>query len=434
MTTIRRIVTSKIDGDSADNTDTNEVRPFGETAFYLDTNGNTNKLVLMMFDGARTHQKSKILSPGVLYGSNADSGDGAGLDTIKLIPDATLHYNFGDYNNHQHLVIDPTGPDHIHVRAGGPIDNSDAELFLGGELTHVRVSDNQGNVVIRTSIVGESTTSTDWVFGYDGALTLPSGSPILFGNGNSRIQAGQGFHINSEEGISLESVNVADPLNPVSHSWYFSTEGGLILPGGSAYITVEPDSGVSILEGEYAFDDIPTGAIKIGGADAAFMISSYDASVRTWNFYHDGRLQLPGSVLFSDGTTQTTAWSVTSVPVSSVGAAGDKQGDLAFDGSYMYYCTQDFAAAGYSSTITITHSGRFPSIVKGSIPQPQAGWAFVHNGTTYTLDINATDGNPGEWVCPLTTSISVTVGDTVTVGPVSSVDIWKRVAWSVDTW
>ena len=46
MTTIRKIVTSKIDGDNANNNSTSEVRPFGEMAVYLDTdnNGGPDKL------------------------------------------------------------------------------------------------------------------------------------------------------------------------------------------------------------------------------------------------------------------------------------------------------------------------------------------------------------------------------------------------------
>lgn len=304
MTKIRKINVSQVEGTDANNTDANEVRPFGETAFYLDTNGDTNKLVLMMFDGVRIHQKSKILSPGVLYGSNADSGDGAGLDTVKLIPDATIHSNGSD----QYLIVDPTFPNHIHLRAGGAIDNSSAELFLGGELTHVRVSDGNDTVTISTTQTGEGNITRNWTFDNLGQITFP------------------------------------------------------------------------------------------------------------------------------DSSVQTTAWKSRPVPASSIGAAGDKQGDLAFDGSYMYYCTQDFASETYSSTIVVTYSGFNPDIVKGSIPQPQAGWAFVHNGTTYTLASNAVENNPGEWNCELTTSISVTAGDTVTLGPVFSADIWKRVAWSVDTW
>ena len=147
MTTIRKIVTSKVDGNSADSNDTNEIRPFGEIAVYLNTEPNPDKLTLMMFDGTRTHLKSMVLAPGRLYGSDADSGDGNSRDTIKLIPDASL----SDYTgNDQYLIIDPTGG--IRIRAGGTIDNSNADLYLGGEKTFVRVSDTTDDVVIRTGL------------------------------------------------------------------------------------------------------------------------------------------------------------------------------------------------------------------------------------------------------------------------------------------
>ena len=149
MTTIRKIVTSKVDGNSADTNDTNEIRPFGEIAVYLNTEPNPDKLTLMMFDGTRTHLKSMVLAPGRLYGSDADSGDGNNRDTIKLIPDASL----SDYTgNDQYLIIDPTGG--IRIRAGGTQDQSTADLYIGGEQTFVRVSDTNDNVVIRTTTLG----------------------------------------------------------------------------------------------------------------------------------------------------------------------------------------------------------------------------------------------------------------------------------------
>lgn len=48
----------------------------------------------------------------------------------------------------QYIVIDPTAPDHIHIRGGGPIDNCNAELTLGGENNNVIVYDPAGTVRI----------------------------------------------------------------------------------------------------------------------------------------------------------------------------------------------------------------------------------------------------------------------------------------------
>jgi hypothetical protein len=167
MTTVRKIVTSKIDGDNSNNNNNIEIRPRGEISVYENGNG---KLELLMFDGVKTHLKSKVLNKGTFYGGDADSGDGAGLDTIKLIPDAEL-YNNGDGNNHQYLIVDPTAPNHIHLRAGGTIDNSNADLFLGGELNHIKVSDGYNNVSISTAVEGGGAQS--WTFNNDGILTTP---------------------------------------------------------------------------------------------------------------------------------------------------------------------------------------------------------------------------------------------------------------------
>ena len=48
----------------------------------------------------------------------------------------------------QYVVIDPTGPNHIHVRGGGVIDNCAADVYLGGEDNNFMVSDSGGTANI----------------------------------------------------------------------------------------------------------------------------------------------------------------------------------------------------------------------------------------------------------------------------------------------
>ena len=52
------------------------------------------------------------------------SGDGSGFSTIELVPDTNATQD-------QYIIIDPTAPSHIHIRAGGTQDSSSADLFLG---------------------------------------------------------------------------------------------------------------------------------------------------------------------------------------------------------------------------------------------------------------------------------------------------------------
>ena len=74
-----------------------------------------------------------------MIGAGTAASDGSNNGTIELVPDA-------DLTTDQYLIIEPTGgpgpePDHIHIRAGGNIDESAADLFLGGERNNVIVSD-----------------------------------------------------------------------------------------------------------------------------------------------------------------------------------------------------------------------------------------------------------------------------------------------------
>lgn len=71
------------------------------------------------------------------------SGDGLGYSTISITPDAGTEDN-------RYIIIDPTAPNHIHIRAGGNIDESGADLFLGGEKNNVVVSDSARDVFINT--------------------------------------------------------------------------------------------------------------------------------------------------------------------------------------------------------------------------------------------------------------------------------------------
>lgn len=81
---------------------------------------------------------------GLIWNPSNSSGDGYGADTIHLVPNDT------DNETEQRIIIDPTQPNHIHIRAGGAQDYSSADLILGGERAGVKVSDTDGTTVVRS--------------------------------------------------------------------------------------------------------------------------------------------------------------------------------------------------------------------------------------------------------------------------------------------
>jgi hypothetical protein len=367
MTTVRKINVSQVEGDNANNTNTDEIRPYGELAVYI---GDNDRLELLMADGVRTNLRNKVLNKGTFYGGDSDSGDGAGLDTIKLIPDAALHYNDGNYNNNQHIIIDPTAPNHIHIRAGGTIDNSSADLFLGGERNNVKVSDGYDNVQITTD-AGEGTFT--WTFDNNGDLTVPGNITKTSGN----------LEITAENYVVIDSTN-----------------GGQIDIGANQSEEGSGDSGPILLGHAGNILDIAAGKVRINS---------------------------------------------TTPPTTSTGAVGDVAGLVAFSSGYLYYCTADYGQVGHQVTVATLYNGATSinannlqltktadtlQITVGDIISDSDGGA-TSTVVTVSSDENytyvGTGGLAYNAVFPLTFTSTAPAY-------VSGGNIWKRVAWSADTW
>lgn len=258
------------------------------------------------------------------------------------------------------------------------------ELANYGDITGwtVSVSDGNSATVTATNPAGYFSISTDQALTGTGTLTFTS-----------------------------PDYTPATPLpvdiNVSTNTWTFGINGNITLPGNINSVN----------------------NISLAAGDAVSIVSNNTASAKTWLFDEEG------DITFPDNTLQTTAWAggrVVSVPVTSLGAAGDKQGDLAFNGNYIYYCTQDYNT-GYQATLGGGYSaGPYPYLVKGSYPEPQPGWTFVWETVTYTI-VAVTDPNPGEWQLEVNQTINTGAGGTITL-LLPPQNIWKRIAWSGDTW
>jgi hypothetical protein len=93
---------------------------------------------------------------------------------MRLVPDS-----LGLEDADQYIILDPTSPGHIHIRAGGTQDNSQAILFFGGENSYVKVDSGPNPPVSIAS------SSNVWTFGTNGNLTLPANGSIVNSSGNT---------------------------------------------------------------------------------------------------------------------------------------------------------------------------------------------------------------------------------------------------------
>jgi hypothetical protein len=156
-----------------------------------------------------------------IRGAGTASGDGLGAGTIELVPDVDL------YSNDQYLIIDPTDPNHIHIRAGGAIDESVAKVILGGERNHVYVSDSDREVSIRTRPVMIENTYEN--------LNLTNSITFVTSNSSD---------INIDYVVTIgEGVHVVDSVtsnSPVEGQMSVTATGASFTAGSSYVFAYEP--------------------------------------------------------------------------------------------------------------------------------------------------------------------------------------------------
>jgi hypothetical protein len=207
--------------------------PNSATGWVIDDNEH-----FVLTGGADTGQ---ITFNGVyIMGAGTGSGDGVGNGTIKLLPDVALVQN--QYHEDQYLIIDPTSPNHIHIRAGGVQDASTADLFLGAERTGVQVSDGSGNVTIRSKTPDLVNTYGNSNGTSNAEFIHATGADIIFGDTVRLYTGGDPFTVTSvseSEGVMTvvaagltfitgEAYTFTRERNP--NTWIFDEDGTLYGP------------------------------------------------------------------------------------------------------------------------------------------------------------------------------------------------------------
>lgn len=394
-----------------------------------------------------------------IQGAGTASGDGYGNSTIELVPDTDLYAittgtTFGDGG--QYLIIDPTNPQHIHIRAGGPIDQAAARLILGGEKANVTVRDQDDSYTERHYVTINAEQSNgahnSWVFRDDGRFILPNNNII-------ESQSGQG-ETNIQITDSTSSFKIYTHAYSSAKSWVFDATGGLTLPSGAGFVNGDSN--------QIKTNDSTTYSLDFRDATGrGFYTNSDGFSLRsngsnTWKFGTTGSLTFPnntiqtsaftGTIAYSNVTgapaafntsslvaqavTATNAYSlinsantatlrITTPPSVLTGSIGDTIGDLAFDSSFIYRCNTTLIS--YEYTVYQGGSGGGIQIQRTGI-QPQIGWTFVFRGVTYTIT-NVTDITTAWVLTAGGTNFTWLIGEKLYGIPSGQGNVWSRTPW-----
>jgi len=220
------------------------------------------------------------------------------------------------------------------------ITGGDQLIIQGAEVSSVSGSlalTSQDNLNIIANGSGAAPGgSKNWTFGADGSVTIPG-------------------DIRSEGNINID-INLADST---LRRWQFGEDGILTLPGGK--VQVQASSSYGSIQGSVntpiiVYSGGTTGQVSLqwtnanpennvaatafsgvivnsggdGAGDVGIITGAYNPM--NGNFDKQWTFKANGRTTFPNGT----------VPAHSYGAAGDKEGMVVFDDTYIYYCTADY--------------------------------------------------------------------------------------------
>lgn len=238
-----------------------------------------------------------------IIGSGTASGDGNGYGTIELVPDNNL------YDNHQYVIIDPTGPNHIHLRAGGPQDNSNAEIIVGGERNNVRVNDQSPLARLQTeSLVTLNTyyfTSTEF-------------SSVVWEtvDGNNRIVINNPTPAVYDAVWAFTSDSIFSVIDD-SGNYYELARNGSSTPGGAAPVMVyvveaPPTNPTTLTQLTFEIKETRQASVEVNGSDvrieAADDVRIYGRDTfRLYNYSPNDPIEI-----FTDYDDQEYKWQFTS--------------------------------------------------------------------------------------------------------------------------
>ena len=287
-------------------------------------------------------------SSGQICNPPNSSGDGYGYSTISITPDANTE-------DDRYIIIDPTAPNHIHIRAGGNIDESGADLFLGGEKNNVVVSDSARDVFINTrpDMVINSYTNLNEVPGIN--FIVDSGADIDLGytvnvDGteylvDSVTPYGETIIVTATGASFTAGQSYTFFYNPeYTNSWQFDSNGTLY----------GPIEGLLKVDGIYGQNEFPLAIIGpesvLLDGDAGEFLN--DASVPSNQIATIGDI----ANTVSDVTSYNPTWSGTDLAFTGTPAVGSYvkigsvvtvQIDVEFDN------VTDFGSGQYSLTLPI---------------------------------------------------------------------------------
>jgi hypothetical protein len=258
-----------------------------------------------------------------------------------------------------------------------------------------------------------------------GIVNTNTAGSIMLSQGNGNDNTTNQLYVNNS-GTTINNI-----LGGISKTWTFGTDGSLTLPSGAGFGLGD--------SGQLKVNDGITASLDFRDTSGRGFYTNGDGYALRSNGNSTWQFGTTGSITFPQGGTLR----VSGVPAHSTGATGDKAGTVAFANGYIYYCTADYGQTGHQVIVATLYNSQtlantnqlqlnktadtlqitVGDVISDSNGGPTSTVVTVSSDASYTYV--GTGGFAYNCVFPLTfTSSNYVAGG----------DIWKRVAWSGDTW
>jgi hypothetical protein len=280
----------------------------------------------------------------------------------------------------QYIIVDPTAVNHIHLRAGGTIDSSNAELFLGGENTTVQVSDTTKEVYIRAN------SSHVWTFGDDGVLNIPG---TITSNSTGIVTVDDNLTVTGNLVVTGDIVIDDLQVDTITANTLTLTNA-LTVPNGGTGVTSFTSGQIVIGSGVNGLTQIANSSVAVGqtfgsaSSVAAFETDVYGRVVAVSNtaIAIDAAAITSGTLPIARGGTNGTSFTNNQITYFD----GTKIASLA---NTTYTQTGTLTSNNTITSITVDGFGRFTAATVGAISGLTVGQGgtglstIIQNGITY---------------------------------------------------
>ena len=399
---------------------------------------------------------------------------GGGSSSLSTNDTASNNFNTGNFTNQYNLDIEYTAFTgdygvNFDITYQKPLDSTKG-VTVGAIETPLIMS--TGTVILKTDI--SSSTST-WTFGTDSTLTFPDSTIQTTAWTPSNISQNVTFtgnvtfnntatYVSSTNTVYTDNIlEIHAPPGGLPGNWtlndgkdiglrfhYYdgtSTNAALYMDNGDwrlkwAINAVETGtqfvhSGFGDIEARTFYGNVvSTGTVTattfIGNLTGTATTASYATSFNTSTLVTAAVSATTAVSLYNGGYTLRSV----AVPGNLAGSAGDTVGDIASDGTNLYYCTVSSTQTNYFGVTAGGGAGtKFVNLLKSGYNGPSApvaGMIVTQRGTSHTIT-SVTDQST-YWQLNYSASEAGSTwgaGETVTITTAPAVgNIWKTVPWN----